>query len=152
MISFNQIKKTVCLITKSGDENVELLINYDEECETVSLFLKFKDEEYYVEGNNYLWLDSFAKLQNMLPNEIKIKSCLMCRHGNMCPVGNKPGEIFCTKDVEISQKSDLYFYTEDNAEREKRLRFYTDTCNDYQMQREEFFTYNDFLYWLNEMK
>lgn len=152
MISFNQIKKTVCLITKSGDEYVELLINYDEECETVSLFLKIKDEEYYVEGNDYLWLDSFAKLQNMLPNEIKIKSCLMCRHGNMCPIGNAPGEIFCTKDVEISQKSDLYFYTEDNVEREKRLRFYTDVCNDFQMLREGYFTYNDLLYWLNETK
>ena len=150
--SMNQLEKTVCLKTKSGDEYVELLINYDEECETVSLFLEFKDEEYYVKGNDYLWLDSFAKLQNMLPNDIKIKSCLMCRHGNMCPFGNKPGEVFCTKDAIIKQKYDLDIYTTNENEYQKRSRFYTDLCDDFQMQSEEYYTYNDFLYWLNKMK
>ena len=65
----------------------------------------------------------------------------------MCPVGNTPGELFCTKDVEITQKSDLFFYTEDESERTKRFRNYTDICEKYQEQSKDHFTYNDYLFY-----
>ena len=97
------------------------------------------------EGKNYLWIDAFADLQKKLPDNVKIKCCLTCRHGNMCPVGNTPGEIFCTKDVIITQKSDLFFYTEDEIERSKRTRNCTDVCEKYQEQSKEHYTYNDYL-------
>ena len=63
----------------------------------------------------------------------------------ICPVGNKPGELFCTKDVIITQKSDLFFYTEDEAERSKRSHDCTDICEKYQEQTSEHYTYNDYL-------
>ena len=66
-------------------------------------------------GKDYLWADAFADLQKNLPNNVKMRCCMTCRHGNMCPVGNKPGELFCTKDVSITQKSDLFFYTENET-------------------------------------
>lgn len=148
-------EKQLCLESKTGDTFVDLNIIFNAEIEgeeIVSLRMKYNDKEYFEYGNDYEWFDAFAKLQKKLPNKLTIKSCLTCRHGNMCPVGNTPGEIFCTKDVKVSKKSDLFFYTEDNTEREKRLRFYTDVCDDFQIQSEEHFTYNDFLYWLNKTK
>ena len=68
----------------------------------------------------------------------------------MCPVGNQPNEVFCTRDVRITQKSDLFFYTEDYAEREKRSKKYTDICENYQSQSEDYYTYNSYLYYLTQ--
>ena len=82
----------------------------------------YDGKEYWGRGNDHLWIDAFADLQKKLPEGVTIKCCLTCRHGNLCPVGNAPNEVFCTKDVLITQKSDLYFYTEDEAECEKRSR------------------------------
>ena len=65
----------------------------------------------------------------------------------MCPVGNKPGELFCTKDVIITQKSDLFFYTEDDAERISRSRDCTNVCEKYEEQSKDYYTYNDYLYY-----
>lgn len=58
-------------------------------------------------------------------------------------------ELFCTKDVSITRKSDLYFYTEDHAQREMRRRGCTDLCGDYQPQADAHYTYNDYLDYLN---
>lgn len=145
-------EKEICLDTKTGEKFVSLSIIFNEEVEgdeIVSLRLNYNGKDYFEYGNDYFWINSFAKLQNKLPEDVQIKCCLTCRYGNMCPAGNRPGEVFCTSDIKVSQKSDLYFYTEDENERVKRLRFYTDVCDDYQMQNEEYFTYNDYLYSLN---
>ena len=100
-----------------------------------------------VYGKDFLWVDAFADLQKKLPDNVKIQCCLTCRHGNMCPVGNKPGELFCTKDVIITQKSDLFFYTEDDAERTSRSRDCTNVCEKYEEQSKDYYTYNDYLYY-----
>ena len=76
--------------------------------------------------------------------------CLTCRHGNLYPVGNDINEVFCTKDLLITQKSDLYFYTEDDDERTKRSRKYCGLCKNYQPQTDDFYTYNDYLYRLKK--
>ena len=75
---------------------------------------------------------------------------MTCRHGNFCPVGNCFGELFCTKDVTIREKSDLFFYTEDYTERDNRSRGYTDICEDYKEQTADHFTYSDYLYHLGK--
>lgn len=73
------------------------------------------------------------------------------KHGNLCPVGNDINELFCTKDVLITQKGDLYFYTEDDAERTKRSRQYCNLYEAYEPQTDEFYTYNDYLFFLETL-
>lgn len=41
-----------------------------------------------------------------------------------------------------------FFYTVDDHERASRLRTSTYVCADYQVQTEEYFTYNDYLYYI----
>ena len=151
----HQYKYDAVLHTPNGDETVKLQINYSEEpvyfgrSPQVSVGCIFEEKEYWGHGSEYLWTDALADLQRRLPEGIILKGCLTCRHGNFCPVGDSVNEVFCTRDVLIAQKSDLFFYTEDCAERDKRSKQYFDLCEDYQPQSEDFFTYNDYLYYLN---
>ena len=151
-----QYKKTITVSTPNerGEFDAHIICHDEDvysyggdkaEGPSVSVGIKYGEKEFLGCGKDYLWLDAFADLQKKLPNNVKIQCCLTCRHGNMCPVGNKPGELFCTKDVAITQKSDLFFYTEDLGEREKRSRDYTDICADYQEQTNAHYTYNDYL-------
>lgn len=146
------------LHTPNGSEEVQLLVSCHEEAvyvkgvleqpPTVNVGCKYDGKEYWGHGSDYLWIDAFADLQRQLPEGVFLKCCLTCRHGNMCPVGNDKNEVFCTKDVLITQKSDLYFYTEDDREREKRSKQYSDSCEDHEPQSDGFYTYNDYLYFL----
>ena len=115
---------------------------------TVSVGLNYHGSEYWGYGKDYEWLDAFADLQKKLPDGFTIRCCLTCRHGNTCPFGNLPGEFFCTKDLDIKQKNDLFFCTGDDNERKKRSRYYSYFCNDYAEQSKDYFTYNDYLYYL----
>ena len=149
-----QYRYDAVLRTPNGDVAVKLMVNCYEEPvyykgnleqpPTVNVGCTFEDKEYWGHGSDYLWIDAFADLQRQLPEGVSLKCCLTCRHGNLCPVGNDNDEVFCTKDVLIAQKSDLYFYTEDDAERTKRSKQYCNLCGDYQPQTDDFYTYNDF--------
>lgn len=143
-----QYDYNITLDTPAGEQKTAVHIVCDEESgaddlSSVSVGIKYGKEEICGYGKDYLWIDAFADLQKKLPENVKIKCCLVCKHGNMCPVGNFPNEIFCTKDVLITQKSDLFFYTEDDGERAERLRRYTDICESFDYQSHDFFTYND---------
>ena len=149
------------LRTPRGEETVQLHIVCHEEAiyyqgvrvepPIVDIGCKYNGNQYWGHGKTSLWIDAFADLQRQLPEGVLLKCCLTCRHGNLCPVGNYTNEVFCTKDVLITQKSDLYFYTEDDREREKRSRQYCSSCDDYQPQTDDFYTYNDFLYFLKKV-
>ena len=146
------------LQTSEGEESVELTVNTREEAVyyedaqeppfTVNIGCQYKSKQYWGYGTDELWIDAFADLQRKLPEGVFLKCCVTCAHGNHCPVGNVENEIFCTKDVLITQKSDLYFYTEDEEERAKRIRQNCDLCADYRMQCEDIYTYNNYLYFL----
>ena len=153
-----QSKKTITLSTPSGkseldahivcnDEDVYSFEGDKAEGPSVSVGIKYGEKEIWGYGKDYLWVDAFADLQKKLPNNVKIQCCLTCRHGNMCPVGNIPGELFCTRDVVVAQKSDLFFYTEDDTERTSRSRDYTNVCEKYEEQSKDHYTYNDYLYY-----
>lgn len=155
-----QYNRTVNLTTNDGEITTELIIVcHDEnvysfggnvvESPSVSIGLKYGKVEYWGYGKDYLWADAFANLQQKLPRDVRIKCCMTCQHGNMCPVGNNPDELFCTRDVLITTKSDLFFYTEDESERERRSRKSTDICESFAEQSEDYYTYNDYLYFLN---
>lgn len=156
-----QYRYDATLQTPQGEETVQLRILCHEdggyyqgvwvEPPIATVGCTYDGEEYWGRGeDDYLWIKAFADLQKKLPEGVTIKCCLTCRHGNLCPVGNPPNEVFCTKDVLITQKSDLYFYTEDDIEREKRSRQSCTLCEDYQPQTDDYYTYNDFLYHLKE--
>lgn len=141
------------LHTPDGVEPVNLTVSEGnlQQPPTVIVSCNYDGKEYRGYGSDYLWIDAFADLQKQLPAGVFLKCCLTCRHGNLCPVGNEFNEVFCTKDVLITQKSDLYFYTEDRDERDKRSRKYCDLCEDYQPQSDDFYTYNDYLYFLKKL-
>lgn len=157
---YRQYRYDAVLQTPNGDVAVKLWVGYDEEPLydkesleqqlTVNVGCTFDDKDYWGHGSDYLWIDAFADLQRQLPEGVFLKCCLTCKHGNLCPVGNDRNKVFCTKDVLITQKSDLYFYTEDDGEREKRSRQYCGLCEDYQPQTNDFYTYNDYLYELKK--
>lgn len=154
-------KREICLATPEGEQKTKLEIYcHDEDvydvredkmqaAPLVTVHLRYRDQEYRGMGSDDYWNDAFADLQKHLPPGVALKCCLTCRHGNLCPVGNNIDELFCTEDVSITQKNDLYFYTEDNAQREKRRRSSTDLCGKFQPQSEGYYTYNDYLYYLN---
>ena len=82
-------------------------------------------------------------LVQKLPKNYKIKTCQSCRHGNFCPIGDCDNEIFCVKDFEPKQKSDLFFVTEDANERAKRSHTLFDTCSEYKAMKRGYYTYNE---------
>ena len=148
-------ERDICLSINGGEVIVKADILWNEEVageEHVSINIAYENKKYYGWGKDYYWTDAFADLQNNLPENVQIKSCITCRHGNFCPVGNHLDELFCTKDIEIEEIRDLWFYTEDEVEREKRSRKYTCFCDAYSAQTDDYFTYNDFKFYMNELK
>lgn len=153
-------RREVCLAAPDGDHPVRVDITCHEEdvynvrmgkmlkAPLVTIHLQYGGRDYLGLGRDEYWIESFADLQRQLPEGARLKCCLTCRHGNLCPTGNLMDEFFCTKDVSIAQKSDLYFYTEDPVQRRQRRRGCADLCEDYIPQNEHFYTYNDYLYFL----
>lgn len=146
-----QFRYDLILGTPEGDTQVELHVGcHEESTPAVNVGCRYNGKDYWGRGNDYLWMDAFADLHRQLPEGVSLKCCLTCRHGSLCPTGNEENELFCTKDVTINQKSDLYFYTEDRGEREKRSRQYCSVCEDFRPQSEDFYTYNDYLDFLKK--
>lgn len=117
---------------------------------TVSVGVTYKGKEIWAQGTDYLWVDAFANLEKRLPDGVAIKCCMTCRHGNMCPYGNWPGELFCTKDLIIGSKDDMIdlFDKEDENTMDLRKRKVTDSCGEYCHQSWDYYTYNDYLYYV----
>jgi hypothetical protein len=137
--------KQLCPLHITYQLSDEIFSDRENPLSTVSLSVNYNGKDFYGNGKNYLWEDAFADLQLHLPEGVLIECCLTCRHGNMCPVGNKPGEVFCTKDFVPTRKSDLFYVTEDEKEREKRSKECSSHCGSYLPQSVDFFTYNDYL-------
>ena len=107
-----------------------------------------RGKEILAVGTAYPFEDAFADLQNKLPEGAALLGCVACRYGNLCPVGNVPDEIFCTKDDPVFCKTDLIRQIETESGRIKLLRRYTDHCEGFERQTENAFTYSDFLSYL----
>ena len=148
------MKKQITIQTENGFQVLDLEISFDDddmdEASIMTIKTNYQGKEIIASGNRYPWEDAYANLQKQLPENVKLICCVACRHGNGCPVGDGPDELFCTKDVSVSRKSDLFFYTEDDNERQKRSKGYTDYCNDFQPQASDFFTYNDYRFYLDD--
>lgn len=104
---------------------------------------------YDFEGNGTSpeWDDAFAELQKTLPKGYSIKCCLACRHGNLCVYGRIPNMIFCTHGKEIKDKYDLVDFIAD-PQAANTVHKATDVCENFAPQSKDFYTYNDYLYYL----
>ncbi len=158
-----QYKNKVVLVTPNGELETDIHIVCHEEdmyymgklekAPTVNIGIQYQSNEVWGRGKDYLWIDAFADLQKQLPRDVTLKCCLTCRHGNMCPYGNKPGEVFCTKDLIITSKEDMCrLFDSEKAidDMKKRSRFCANNCEDYQQQSRDNYTYNDYLYELDK--
>ncbi len=148
------MKKQIRIMADDTEQSLDLTIEYDQEdkygAERMTVRTHYQRQDIVAVGTAYPFEDAFAELQKKLPKSIQLVCCVACRHGNMCPVGNGPDEVYCTKDVQITRKSDLYKYTEEPDEVRKRLRQYGDCCDDFRPQEETFYTYNDYYFYLNK--
>lgn len=143
--------RPLILMTEKGEETSEVTVYYNDSNSDgldPSLSLTFMGKNYFSLKRYYNFDELFAEMQNQLPENIFIKCCVTCRHGNFCPFGNIPDEIFCTKDVIIRNKDDACRYTSDD----NRKKVSTYCCQDYKPQSKNFYTYNDFLHYVNKYK
>ena len=148
------IKRRIKLQTENGVRKLDLTIAFDnadvDEATKMTIQTDYDGKEIVAVGTRYPFEDAYAELQNQLPDNVRLNCCVACRYGNLCPVGNVPDEVFCTKDVQITYKSDLFPYTEDDDERSKRSKHFSDSCEDFCPQEDGTYTYNDYLNFLEK--
>jgi len=84
-------------------------------------------------------------LAKSLPENWHVRSCLSCRFGHFCPVGDQDNELFCVTDFDPKSPSDLWDVTEDDLERKNRSRTLFACCKHYKEQSADYFTYSDYL-------
>ena len=146
------MKHTIQIIADDTVQSLDIMIGFDSDnmdnVKRMTITTNYKGKNIVAIGTHYPFDDAFADLQNKLPKNVQIKCCVACCHGNQCPVGNAPNEVFCTKDVRITCKSDCFCYTEDEGDKEKRSRRYWDCCDDFCPQDENKYTYSDYSYYL----
>ncbi len=86
---------------------------------------------------------ALLNLADELPTEIKIKSCLTCRHGNFHTFGSNDNEIFCLSDRCPQKKTDLdfIFLTKNREEWLKRRHSLFHVCPDYKPEIAGYWSY-----------
>lgn len=142
------------LLSPDGKNSAPIQITYDDNDVTPNpaseILLLYNGQEYRGSGTDYLWTDTFADLERKLPNGVKLACCMTCRHGSMCPYGNTENLLFCTKDLTITGKEDLCDLFDQTDPFQGRSVASFDCCHDFAYQSHDHFTYNDFLYQLNQ--
>lgn len=149
------LKEEVVLFVPSGKITVPVQIVYDDSNTRVlesEISLIYNGIEYKGSGKDYLWTDTLADLELKLPQDVRIACCMTCRHGNMCPFGNKVNELTCTKDLIIGSKRDMCDLFDQTDSFEKRAVPAFAFCEDFVYQSEDYYTYNDYLYQRNKIE
>lgn len=152
----------IALVTPEGEkaQRIQIICHYEDtyyqgelvKAPSVNVVMKFDGRELWGRGNDYLWTDAFADLQKKLPEGVTLKLCLTCRHGNLCPYGNEPGRVFCTKGLTVNSKEDMcnLFDSGEKYNMRERDTDATESCNDYEPQSKDHYTYNDYLYFFEK--
>ena len=141
------------LLTPNGKTMVPIEITYDDS-ESIAnpqseITLLYNGMECKGYGADYLWTDTLADLQMKLPKDVKLACCMTCRHGNMCPYGNKENELFCTKDITITSKGDMLDLFDQTNPFEERAVASLNFCEDFAYQSDDYYTYSDYYYQLS---
>ncbi len=124
-------------VVNKGDEDMSV---------TISTTIKGTPVSYQTETTE----KALILLAKNLPENWYIKSCISCRYGIFCPVGNFDNELFCVTDFAPNEPRDLWHVTENKEERKKRSRTLFDCCDFHKEQSKDYFTYNDYFFELNE--
>ncbi len=122
----------------------------DVDPQKISVAIKYEGKDYWGRGKDCSGQEAMADLQNQLPDDVVLKCCLSCRHGNCSPFSNAFDLIYCMKDMVIKNKMDLCDYTTDAGEENKRRRHYTDLCEDWKEQRDDIYVYSDYPLYLKK--
>jgi len=151
------MKKVLCtnltLLTSAGTEYAPMKLtseyNETEDVTVYEITLTYSGQSYSVQGDNFSFTQAFVSLEKSLAEDVKIASCLTCRHGNLCPYSGGDDEVFCTKDLIIRDKTDMcnLFNSEDDQCASRLVRPF-DYCGNFVRQSDDYYTYNDFLYYL----
>jgi len=149
------IEDNITLILPTGEKViVPMQICYDDNendansrCE---ICVVYNGVKYYGKGTDYLWVDAFAQLQKNLPNGVELACCMTCRHGNMCPYGNKENQLFCTQNLKIFDKMQLCNLIDETYSFFDREVFSYHYCDDFLYQSADYYTYNDYFLVLNK--
>ena len=157
-----QYKHNIILETPTGKlETIMYIITHEEDvyyngelekAPSVNVGIKYKEKAIWGHGTDYCFADAFADLQKQLDDGVTLRCCITCRHGNFCPYGNEQGKIFCTKDKAINSKEDMckQFDNMSSDNLEELTRHVTDTCENYEPQTKDYYTYNDYLHYLSK--
>ena len=117
---------------------------------SMSITLTYDGKKYWSNSVCHTWEAAFAALGKSLPDGVKVKCCVTCRHGNFCPFGNKSGEIFCLKTFAPKNKSDVCDFMNNDEVYYAGSRFISDFCSDYKEQSEDYYSYNSYLYYMSK--
>ena len=143
------------LLTPTGRHAVPVKITYTDDENAIApkskISLLYDGTVYEATGSDYLWVDTFADLQRRLPDHVKLACCMTCRHGNMCPYGNIPNQLFCTKQLLITGKEDICHLFDQSRPHSERAVSSLDYCGDFAPQSDDHYTYNDYLYQLRSL-
>ena len=122
---------------------VQRVVNENDDSMLVTISVTFKGHEMRFNAETTeAALINFAK---DLPVGWSIKSCLSCRYGHFCPVGNADNELFCVTEFKPKEVSNLWQVTEGCDERKQRSRNLFHLCEQYLPQASDYFTYSDYL-------
>ena len=114
----------------------------------ITMALTYNGIQYVGKGTDYLMADALADLQTQLPHDALLCCCMTCRHVNMCPYGNRPGIMFCTKGHCIQSTDDLLqFWDRGNDASSETPSFAY--CDMFEYQDKDHFTYNDYIHFLS---
>ncbi len=149
-------KTELTLATPCGDVTVEARLcehnvpvyykGMRVEPNSMSITVDYDGKKYWSTTPCHTWESAFASLQKSLPEGVKIKSCLTCRHGNFCPYGNKSGEIFCLKNDKPKNKLDVCDLLNGDKDLDQKRKEISFGCPDFKEQSEDHYTYNDYLH------
>jgi len=106
--------KTYFLSVETPDGVTELEIyhtveNQNDEDMTVSILTTIQDEKVVFQSDTTE--DVLIQLAKSLPEGWNIKSCLSCRCGHFCPVGDCDNELFCVICMYHNQKNTSHIAT-----------------------------------------
>lgn len=149
-----KIQAKITLLSQEDKIVVPIQITYDNNEDTINpvseIDLVYNGIQYKGYGTSYLWEDTFADLQSKLPKDVKIASCMTCRYGNMCPYGNIENQLYCIKAFKTDNKVDLCaLFDNINFDKNQKVSSF-DYCDDFAYQSKDYFTCNDYLYYLQK--
>ena len=138
LISGEEVEVPISIIDKKADFDADITVK-----------INYLGIEYVAQGTSLEWTDAFANMQKALPENIKLKCCLTCRHGTLCPYGNIPNYVLCSHSESINDKDDVIVWLDRvDIDGVKRTSF--QSCQHFEFANEKHYTYNDFLWYLKK--